>query len=131
MSKHGVYVVDVYKDHMTHGQKQCYDLEQTVKAAFNSALAGRMFARFETRDYNEETKTASAGYYVRSDRHLATSAVGDSEILGHVTFTIKDGEILPSFKVVKNEMVIGEGTGVVAWCRFLQEHKALASWVTV
>ena len=131
MSKPGVYVVDVYKDHMDHGRRMCHDLEKTVKAAFLPALAGRMFARFETREYVEETKTASAGYYVRSDSHLPSASVANSEILGHVTFTITDDAILPSFKVVKNQAVIGEGTGVIDWCKFLRDQKALATWVEV
>lgn len=130
-NKPGVFVVDVYNDIMNHGQQRCYDLEEIVRVAFLHMMDTHIFTRFETREYCEDKKVAKAGYYMRADSQLATKSVAHSEILGHATFTLKDSELLPDFEVVKNDAVIASGRGVVAWAKFLQEHKALASWCTV
>ena len=105
----------------THAEQMNHMLEESLKTFYMGACSANVFHRFENREYDEEINQAIASYYMRKG----------SEIVGFAHFAQKDSDPLPNFEVVKNGRVIGQGVGVVAWCKFLQEQNMLAPWVDV
>jgi len=105
----------------THAEQMNHMLEDALSSYYLLVCAVNVFHRFESRDYDEEINQAIASYFLRNG----------SETVGFVHFAQKDCDPVPNFEVVKDNRVIGQGAGVVAWCKFLQEHNLLAPWVEV